>query len=266
VEPGETVEVQVMLQAMKEEPPLSTKCKDKFLIQSTIITADKETLPLHDIWNNVDPETPVQSQKIRVVYLPPEGQTVPEEEEPQANEAPAPAVPAPVPESKLYQTAPRAANGGAPPIPDFDETRNMTAAEIEQHDYEETQEDMPAADSAPVVNVAVHPPPRDPSPAPQRIPSRSHDEDLDGKLHEANAEINRLRALLATMPEPSKATSTQVSSEPELRRRHRPASTVIGSETDVSSYVDEPLQPDGVPLQIVIIIALGVFVTTYLFF
>jgi hypothetical protein len=41
---------------------------------------------------------------------------------------------------------------------------------------------------------------------------------------------------------------------------------VTGTETEVSSYVDEPYQPEGVPLQIVIIIALGVFVTTYLFF
>jgi vesicle-associated membrane protein-associated protein A len=39
----------VMLQAMKDEPPLSTKCKDKFLIQSTVITAEKEILGLHDI-------------------------------------------------------------------------------------------------------------------------------------------------------------------------------------------------------------------------
>jgi len=38
-----------MLQALKEEPPLHTKCKDKFLIQSTIITPDKEALPLHDL-------------------------------------------------------------------------------------------------------------------------------------------------------------------------------------------------------------------------
>lgn len=34
---------------MKEEPPLGAKCKDKFLIQSTIITHEKETLPLQDI-------------------------------------------------------------------------------------------------------------------------------------------------------------------------------------------------------------------------
>lgn len=38
-----------MLQAMKEEPPLGAKCKDKFLIQSTLITPEKETLPLQDI-------------------------------------------------------------------------------------------------------------------------------------------------------------------------------------------------------------------------
>ena len=38
-----------MLQAMKEEPPLAAKCKDKFLIQSTTITPEKETLSLGDI-------------------------------------------------------------------------------------------------------------------------------------------------------------------------------------------------------------------------
>lgn len=38
-----------MLQALKDEPPLNAKCKDKFLIQSTIITPEKETLPLQEI-------------------------------------------------------------------------------------------------------------------------------------------------------------------------------------------------------------------------
>ena len=68
IEPGESVEIAgpvihivhrfscndlgffaVMLQAMKEEPPLAAKCRDKFLIQSTIITWDKQTMPLQDI-------------------------------------------------------------------------------------------------------------------------------------------------------------------------------------------------------------------------
>ena len=35
----------VMLLPMKEDPPMSTKCKDKFLVQSTIISPDKDHLP-----------------------------------------------------------------------------------------------------------------------------------------------------------------------------------------------------------------------------
>lgn len=32
----------VLLQAMKVEPPLDAKCRDKFLVQSVAVTADKE--------------------------------------------------------------------------------------------------------------------------------------------------------------------------------------------------------------------------------
>jgi hypothetical protein len=32
----------VLLQAMKQEPPLDAKCRDKFLVQSVAVTADKE--------------------------------------------------------------------------------------------------------------------------------------------------------------------------------------------------------------------------------
>lgn len=38
-----------MLQALREEPPLNAKCKDKFLIQSTMITPEKETMALQEI-------------------------------------------------------------------------------------------------------------------------------------------------------------------------------------------------------------------------
>lgn len=62
IDPGQTVEVQsmynvsrkgtektpayikpaVLLQAMKEDPPPDAKCRDKFLVQSVLVTADKE--------------------------------------------------------------------------------------------------------------------------------------------------------------------------------------------------------------------------------
>jgi vesicle-associated membrane protein-associated protein A len=68
------------------------------------------------------------------------------------------------------------------------------------------------------------------------------------------------------MPEPEAKDESRNESSGMRRRHNRSPSTVAGTDTEVSSYVDEPYQPDGVPLQIVIIIALGVFVTTYLFF
>jgi hypothetical protein len=41
--------VTVLLQAMKEDPPAGSKCKDKFLVQSTFITPEKENLPLQEL-------------------------------------------------------------------------------------------------------------------------------------------------------------------------------------------------------------------------
>jgi hypothetical protein len=34
--------IAVLLQAMKEDPPLDAKCRDKFLVQSVAVTADRE--------------------------------------------------------------------------------------------------------------------------------------------------------------------------------------------------------------------------------
>ena len=38
-----------MLQAMKEDLPINAKCKDKFLIQSTVISPEKESMTLQDM-------------------------------------------------------------------------------------------------------------------------------------------------------------------------------------------------------------------------
>lgn len=42
IDAGAEVEVQVLLQAMKEDPPLDTRCRDKFLVQSIALDAEKE--------------------------------------------------------------------------------------------------------------------------------------------------------------------------------------------------------------------------------
>jgi len=74
IEPGKEVEVTVLLQAMKQEPPLDAKCRDKFLVQSVAVTAEKEFTNISAIWQHVDEaeKSTVQEKKIRVVYLPQE--------------------------------------------------------------------------------------------------------------------------------------------------------------------------------------------------
>ncbi|PSR98965.1 PapD-like protein [Coniella lustricola] len=76
IEPGHEVEVTVLLQAMKEDPPLDAKCRDKFLVQSVIITSDLEFSNVQTIWDSVD-KSSVQEKKIRVTFLPANGGSEP---------------------------------------------------------------------------------------------------------------------------------------------------------------------------------------------
>ncbi|KAI0087838.1 PapD-like protein [Irpex rosettiformis] len=299
VDPGESVEVQVMLQAMKEEPPLAAKCKDKFLIQSTLITPEKETLPLQDIWSGESSDD-IHSQKIRVAYLPPEGQTVPEEDEGHSQQAIDPAFGRPSVWEHFNTTAQHPENGHGP-IPDFspDNSHDLGRSDADIHvDAPSTppppepapaliavqREEPPVVPSPPeerpaVINVNVHSPsPAAPPPAPPvSVPAPAPivmdpNPELLAKLEDANSEIKRLRDLISSMPAPSTVPPTSVVSgtTTDFRRRTRALSddgSSVSPETDVSSYVDEgQVQTEGVPLQVVIIVALGVFITTYLFF
>lgn len=266
VEAGETVEVQVMLQAMKEEPPLNTKCKDKFLIQSTLMTPEKDG---QDIWAipETDEASKIHSQKVKVAYLPPEG-VVEEEEEPRPSDLRGD-------DSTLkarpgHHVVEPAARIDREPTPPAD----FAAAREEPH--EEPREDKSMGGSVGIVNVNVHHPPAPtppaPAPAPPPVtvpPPVDPNPELESKLQGAQTEIQRLRALLAAVPDPSSVASSGTSPT-ELRRRYRPRSddgtTEVASDSG-STYVSEAYsQPEGVPLQVVVIIALIVFITTYLFF
>jgi vesicle-associated membrane protein-associated protein A len=113
--------------------------------------------------------------------------------------------------------------------------------------------------------------------------------DLQTRLAEAQAELQRMRALLQSMPDPSLGAPTapepsvapsQSVTEAGMRRRQRvlsDASSTMGGSTyagprsdltaTTSTAEDYKVEvPEGVPLPVVIAIALGVFVTTYLFF
>jgi len=283
---------------MKEEPPLSVKCKDKFLIQSTIISPDKDAANLAELWSGENSQ--LLQHKIRVVYLPPDGQTVPEEEESHLY--------APSRYETVRGGMPMPTNGDADHSADhapFADSADVTAPEAEVHvDAPSTppqgHEDEPhvpppqpeeeleeEVQSTPLVNVNVHQPapPTPPSmpipvPAPPMAVGPEPDEELAKRLDEAHAEIERLRNLISSMPGPSTAapttsfdTSTETETNVGFRRRGGPRSVLSDDDastvtpTEYGSLMDEAVaQPDGVPLQVVIIIALGVFITTYLFF
>ncbi|MCJ1388792.1 phosphatidylinositol-binding protein scs2 [Xylographa bjoerkii] len=65
IEAGQDMEIQVLLQAMKDDPPLDARCRDKFLVQSVGITADQD-------WQNIEKtaKSSIQERKIRVTFLP----------------------------------------------------------------------------------------------------------------------------------------------------------------------------------------------------
>ena len=60
-----------------------------------------------------------------------------------------------------------------------------------------------------------------------------------------------LRALLAATSEPKAKEEPQSEPSGVEGMRHRTPSIVVGTETEVSSCVGEPCQPEDVPLQIV---------------
>ncbi|RVD85706.1 uncharacterized protein DFL_004017 [Arthrobotrys flagrans] len=74
IEAGQDVEVAVLLQAMREDPPPDFRCRDKFLVQSVLITADQEFANIASVWSSVEKlgKEHIQEKKIRVTYLPAE--------------------------------------------------------------------------------------------------------------------------------------------------------------------------------------------------
>jgi vesicle-associated membrane protein-associated protein A len=141
----------------------------------------------------------------------------------------------------------------------------------QQQDEEPSREEP--AGGVGVINVNVHSPqPLPPVPAPLVAPPPPSEPSPEflAKYKDAQDEIQRLRTLLAAVPDPSSVASSGTSPT-ELRQRHSSSrsprsddGTVV--ESDVTYATESSLQPEGVPLQVVVIVSLLVFITTYLFF
>ncbi|TIB84157.1 hypothetical protein E3Q19_04459 [Wallemia mellicola] len=82
IEPGQTIDVQVLVQAVKDAPPIGAKCKDKFLVQSVHINESRQSLSVADFWLNVEREdkNAIIEQKIRCNWKMSQFETVGEED------------------------------------------------------------------------------------------------------------------------------------------------------------------------------------------
>lgn len=66
------VTVSVIFQALKEEPAADAKCRDKFQIQSVLISATQETESVSELWQNTERQAKdqIKERKIRCAYGP----------------------------------------------------------------------------------------------------------------------------------------------------------------------------------------------------
>ncbi|WVW81578.1 hypothetical protein I302_103573 [Kwoniella bestiolae CBS 10118] len=292
VESGESVEVQVLLQPLQQEPPPHAKCKDKFLVQSAYITPDEEMHTLGEMWSQVEKtnKSAIQEQKIKVVYLAAEdgstGQNGIPEEDDHAGEA-----------SRLEESHNLPHDGLTrwTTIPDkeYDPELFRNAGfsywetpkspyvpppfpAIFSHAQSSPSQPLPPAQDKPIpVPVQVSPPSTAAAPAPLSPPladltpaqAQSTNIALEKSLNATTSDSEKLAVALKEIEklkgELEEAKGPQVTG---LRKRNTGAS---GAETVVEKAKEAVTNPggaQGVPLEVVAGLVVGVFVLTYLFF
>ncbi|EPB91415.1 hypothetical protein HMPREF1544_01737 [Mucor circinelloides 1006PhL] len=128
IPPNSSIDVQIMLQAQREEPPLDVKCRDKFLILSIFLNETTEKMGITELWNHVEgnDKDNIEQHKLRCVYV-------------QSSETKTSTAPAPVPAAGLAPTAPVAA---AAPAPAAVSARSIPTETSTRGDTNESQKDQ----------------------------------------------------------------------------------------------------------------------------
>ncbi|KAF3491903.1 MSP domain-containing protein [Arthroderma uncinatum] len=236
IEPGKQVEVQVLLQAMKEEPPLDAKCRDKFLVQSVAVSADKEFSNVASIWQDVEKKSKslIQERKIRVNFLPSESSHtngVEHDAEPPSHPSPQPPqFTTPI----VHRThAPTTTGSRTPP----------RSEDLKQESASETSPET-GSNTFSAANMSS-----------RTEPSQTSDDLVSSQLAEARLQIEQLQRQIA---------------DNELRQRKKPAEG--GESASGQSSLKQAHPPaqlaaaGGVPLQAVAALCLLSFLLAYIFF
>ncbi|KAI5462096.1 PapD-like protein [Mariannaea sp. PMI_226] len=233
IEPGQHFDVTVLLQAMKAEPPLDAKCRDKFLVQSAPITSDKEFASIANVLDTTD-KSLLQEKKIRVIWL-----------APRTDHDQAPAKPA-----ALLTPSKATLSNGAHDTPD---ARSFSS---------------PATTDEPATSSAPPPYHRDITPEPEE--EEKHDEKPEVKstisqattavTSVADATVEELKAKLAQ-------AEAQIASlrDSGLRQRNVKSSS---DERFPAPTVNQAVKQtiEGVPVQMAAILCLISFLLAYFFF
>ncbi|KAF7512472.1 hypothetical protein GJ744_001407 [Endocarpon pusillum] len=235
IHPNGWVDVQVLLQAMKEDPPLDAKCRDKFLVQSVLITSeDVSNIPA--IWQTIEKtaKSSIQERKIRVNFLPAEGATsttngVPaphrNSEEPPAYSSPSPQFGSPATHSAVTHSA--VTHSAVTST----ETKDYGKRSVDDTNNSSSTATAPSTVSsvAAVVSSAVP----------------TSQEDLKQQLADAKAQISKLTSQLG---------------DPQLRQRK------VQEASEKMQTVVQQTGETGVPVQIVAGLCLLSFLLAYFFF
>ncbi|KAJ5143983.1 uncharacterized protein N7515_002770 [Penicillium bovifimosum] len=203
IQPGQTVEVQVLLQAMKEDPAPDAKCKDKFLVQAVSVTSGLEDASVSQIFDQT-PKTDVVERKIRVVYLATDasdenGPDSVHDEEPPSYTSP----------GGNFQTP-------APKKIDTDEASPIPAPNFSEKTKSETPQREPTSIVASAKSAVAN-----------ALPST---DELKSQLAEANAQIQRLKDRLADQGLRQRKTGTETTGTAipaTMQQSHAPAASGV---------------------------------------
>ncbi|KAF4538879.1 MSP domain containing protein [Lasiodiplodia theobromae] len=228
IEAGKEVEVQVLLQAMKEDPPPDARCRDKFLVQSVAVTADMEFSNVGTIWSHIEQTAKhtIQEKKIRVVFLPADSTSgAPSVNGTTANDVSSQRSPSP------EAVTPQRTTTGSVSRPESRPSSAKTTGEAVNSAFNPANQSM--------IGSAV-------SSVTSAIPTST--EELKAQLQEARATIARLEQ------------------QASQGLRQRKGEGVSSKEEKASNLAVQQAPAGGVPVQVVAGLCLFSFLLAYFFF
>ncbi|KJZ73875.1 hypothetical protein HIM_06768 [Hirsutella minnesotensis 3608] len=232
IEPGQDFDVTVLLQAMKADPPLDTKCRDKFLVQSAPITADKEFASIATVLESTD-KSQIQERKIRVNWL-----AAPGSQE-QTSAAPQPVAATPQRQSMV--------NG-----------RSIDTPDANVYSSPKTNTDSTPS-SAPPPSYTAEDPREDEGSRSER-PKSAVSQAATAVSDTAQSTYEELKVKLAQ-------AEAQIASLKDNGLRQRNVKSAVGSEKKAAGAMTQAVkQADGVPVQMVAMLCLLSFLLAYFFF